>query len=898
MAVFGKTIEGAHHHECYNTHKMACRFSLTEEGIISFVSVHLTIVEPAPTGIKVAIFDDLNNAPNNLLTSGQANVSYGANFKMIPVTEVTLPPGDYWLAWKVEAYGWDEARWAEDNGATGQFVDGIESYADGWASPWTGGNYMDLEASIYATYVPTGAVKHVVTLDSTPTGVTYIQPPGTAPLTVQVEDGGELTIEAPSVVEIGGITYDFSKFTVNAETFTDNPVTITNVTSDLTITAVCTERPPEEVIVQTDFSSGMIDPFEYYGAGTYEVLPPAQDPLGTGEYCVKLTTAPAESGRSSLMLRELGVNYGYINAKIHVAMPNPADNTGVLMLGHPNMYGTGKAFLMLDVYNQWRVSYLDNGSMNVRNYFGSVNPNQKYGVQVILKIGHGNGEVHVLIDGVELFTRIGLVNDTVLPVCRALEVGTFWGSPSATVYVYDVDIKGIVKEIFSVTGRVVDADILEPLAEVAVGCAMSPTFTGTDGTFALELVAGIYEIKFIKVGRELKILPVTLTGNMDLGDISLATVTERPPPAVQTAPCWRIRAFTIFPYWFTPDGTDMDVVLDEIKTKFGDGVNYIDLRAYHRCNPTTHLPEFHGDPHAESSEGRANFEQLAAGAQKAHTRGLGVILGCVRCWRDPTPDVDLSIPANVDAWFSAYKDYVLEIATFAEENKIEAVEIGWELHFRDSRFEDGTWNSYWSAILTAVRQVYHGLVSFHTNDWYQQTRWESLHYNDWWKNLDFLSISAFVPLTNKLDPTVEELKAGWKGGPEGWDYPAGFAELSTLYGIPIQINLSYSMGDGTNMAPYGSPPGKLFDEREQADCWDAFFQVFKNQTWVEGATIEHFDKVYTAGSVTAGFRDAFSEQYIKPGLLSHIQEEAPPPKPDNIGLILLGLAALYVLFGG
>lgn len=53
--------------------------------------------------------------------------------------------------------------------------------------------------TVVAIYVPVPT--HAVTLDSSPTGVAYIQPAGIAPFSVSVEEGQTITLQVPQEVE-------------------------------------------------------------------------------------------------------------------------------------------------------------------------------------------------------------------------------------------------------------------------------------------------------------------------------------------------------------------------------------------------------------------------------------------------------------------------------------------------------------------------------------------------------------------------------------------------------------------------------------------------------------------------------------------------------------------------
>ena len=61
------------------------------------------------------------------------------------------------------------------------------------------GDYIVDAFELISTVAP---ITHVVTLDSSPTGVAYTSPSGVAPFTVNVDDGASLAVQVPSEIEV------------------------------------------------------------------------------------------------------------------------------------------------------------------------------------------------------------------------------------------------------------------------------------------------------------------------------------------------------------------------------------------------------------------------------------------------------------------------------------------------------------------------------------------------------------------------------------------------------------------------------------------------------------------------------------------------------------------------
>ena len=62
----------------------------------------------------------------------------------------------------------------------------------------------------------------------------------------------------------------------------------------------------EKIILQTDFSSGGIDPLQYAGSGSYSIFDQASDPLGTNSWGVKMEFSYSRLKRGFEILDFLG----------------------------------------------------------------------------------------------------------------------------------------------------------------------------------------------------------------------------------------------------------------------------------------------------------------------------------------------------------------------------------------------------------------------------------------------------------------------------------------------------------------------------------------------------------------------------------------------------------------
>jgi hypothetical protein len=169
-----------------------------------------------------------------------------------------------------------------------------------------------------------------------------------------------------------------------------------------------------------------------------------------------------------------------------------------------------------------------------------------------------------------------------------------------------------------------------------------------------------------------------------------------------------------------------------------------------------------------------------------------------------------------DAWFSSYERFILHYADLAEKNNVEQFCVGVE--YKGTVHREYNWRD----IIEKVRERYTGPITYASN-------WDNYKNINWWDALDFVSIDAYFPLTNKADPTVDELKNGW----EKWENEIEEFQESVNKQI-IFTEIGYCSRDGTNIKPYDYWTLGSVDLQEQADCYNATFQTFWGKPWLAG----------------------------------------------------------------
>jgi hypothetical protein len=110
-------------------------------------------------------------------------------------------------------------------------------------------------------------------------------------------------------------------------------------------------------------------------------------------------------------------------------------------------------------------------------------------------------------------------------------------------------------------------------------------------------------------------------------------------------------------------------------------------------------------------------------------------------------------PENPEAWFSNYTEMTKTFAQLAQEEKVDIFSVGCE-------FVELTSSDYtlaWKELIQEVWEVYDGPLIYAAN-WGRESQQV-----EFWDALDFIGIDAYFELTDKADPTMDELLEAWTG---------------------------------------------------------------------------------------------------------------------------------------
>lgn len=328
-----------------------------------------------------------------------------------------------------------------------------------------------------------------------------------------------------------------------------------------------------------------------------------------------------------------------------------------------------------------------------------------------------------------------------------------------------------------------------------------------------------------------------------------------PTPPVVPVPASAFQKAMIFGAWGAGlySSRDAEISLDNLLATGANSIEVVVVGIQSTVSSTT----------IDRTSRRTNTDaDLTRVIQMAHQRGLKVMI---------KPQLDLSDdPAHWrgeigtaftsegqwQAWFQAYKDWIVHYAELAQKNRVEIVCIGTELLGTTHRKED------WLRVIREVRQRYDGHLTYasHPDPAFRMpgdfTRVE------WWGAVDYIGVDVYYPLTTKNNPTVEELKRAWTER----GYIAQLEGISRLFNKPIIFTeFGYRSVDGANKSPGAWQTPGAVDLQEQADLYQAALEVLWGKPWLAG--IYWWQWVLSpvaSGSTTGGPTDDGYSPYRKP----------------------------------
>jgi len=179
---------------------------------------------------------------------------------------------------------------------------------------------------------------------------------------------------------------------------------------------------------------------------------------------------------------------------------------------------------------------------------------------------------------------------------------------------------------------------------------------------------------------------------------------------------------------------------------------------------------------------------------------------------------------NEDDWKlleSSYTKFILKYAELAQSMNTEMLCIGTELEkFIEHRPQ------YWSDLIEEIKTIYKGKLTYAAN-------WDEFKRTPFWKQLDFIGVDAYFPVSHSKTPTVEECLKGWE------THKQVLYNMSKTQGKPILFTeFGYRSVDYSGKEPWKSDRSmNVVNLEGQTNTTKALFETFWDEDWFAGGFV-------------------------------------------------------------
>lgn len=159
-----------------------------------------------------------------------------------------------------------------------------------------------------------------------------------------------------------------------------------------------------------------------------------------------------------------------------------------------------------------------------------------------------------------------------------------------------------------------------------------------------------------------------------------------------------------------------------------------------------------------------------------------------------------------------------------------------------------SYEEHWCDIINFAKDKFHGLVTYKTSWWYTAS-WDKTSTDKYNKKLnnklfsqvDFISIAAYFELSDKSENTVEEL-VKYLSSTEIYNRQQDV--VNEIYNFYKKYNkeiyfgeLGFPRKDHAASHPWDSNVSEVYNDKEQARCFEAYRKVFENKEYIKGFSV-------------------------------------------------------------
>lgn len=205
--------------------------------------------------------------------------------------------------------------------------------------------------------------------------------------------------------------------------------------------------------------------------------------------------------------------------------------------------------------------------------------------------------------------------------------------------------------------------------------------------------------------------------------------------------------------------------------------------------------------------------------QMAHAHGLKVMLK-PHMWIGHgtfTGHYELTTEEDWRTFEKGYGEYLLDFARIADSTHVELYCIGTEMQtFVKKRPQ------FWFQIIRDIKKIYKGPLTYAEN-------WDSYQEVPFWKELDYVGVDAYFPLSEAQSPGVPEIKKGWQNHIKSMGNFAKKVQKPILF-----TEFGYTSSDYATRRPWESDRQSPDNEALQARAYEALFEEAWANEWMAG----------------------------------------------------------------
>ncbi|NIJ43922.1 hypothetical protein FHR24_000361 [Wenyingzhuangia heitensis] len=201
-------------------------------------------------------------------------------------------------------------------------------------------------------------------------------------------------------------------------------------------------------------------------------------------------------------------------------------------------------------------------------------------------------------------------------------------------------------------------------------------------------------------------------------------------------------------------------------------------------------------------------------------------------------DFTLEKEQDWKTWEKEYTAYIVSFAKMAQEQQVDLFCVGTELKQVTLQRP-----FFFKKLINKVRQVYKGNITYAAN-------WDNVEAINFWRDLDYIGVDAYYSLSDKKQPTIDELLAAWQ------PIKQELHQLSKTNNKPILFTeYGFESSDYNTKETWGSNGKYAINQQAQANAYQSLYNSFYNENWFAGGflwkwhlterTMRNKDKAFT-----------------------------------------------------